>query len=76
MPALWQALNTIASFLVVTLLFATIYKYLPDVKISWRHVWIGAAVTAALFSAGKYFISLYLGQTAMASAFGAAGSGG
>jgi membrane protein len=74
MPALWQALNTIASFLVVTLLFATIYKYLPDVKISWRHVWIGAAVTAALFSAGKYVISLYLGQTAMASAFGAAGS--
>ncbi len=74
MPALWQALNIGASFLLVTLLFAMIYKYLPDVKIIWKHVWIGAAVTAALFTAGKYIISIYLGQTAVGSAFGAAGS--
>ncbi|MGI9114616.1 MAG: YihY/virulence factor BrkB family protein [Chthoniobacterales bacterium] len=73
-PALWQALNIGASFLLVTLLFAMIYKYLPDVKIIWKHVWIGAAVTAALFTAGKYIISIYLGQTAIGSAFGAAGS--
>jgi membrane protein len=74
MPALWQTLNIAVSFLLITLLFAMIYKYLPDVKITWRDVWIGAAVTAALFTGGKYLISLYLGQTAMASAFGAAGS--
>lgn len=60
--------------MLIALLFAMIYKYLPDVKISWRHVWIGAAVTAVLFTVGKYIISLYIGQTAMASAFGAAGS--
>jgi membrane protein len=47
---------------------------LPDVVISWKDVWIGAAVTALLFSAGKYLIGIYLGRTATASAFGAAGS--
>lgn len=73
-PALWQASNIIVSFLVVGFLFAMIYKYLPDAKITWKNVWIGAAVTAALFTVGKYVISLYLGQTAMGSAFGAAGS--
>ena len=74
MPALWQTLNVVTSFLLAALLFALIYKYLPDAKITWNDVWIGAAVTAALFTAGKYVISLYLGQTAIASAFGAAGS--
>lgn len=74
MPWLWQSANIIASFFVAALLFAMIYKYLPDVRLVWKDVWIGAAVTAALFTAGKYVIGLYLGQTAMASAFGAAGS--
>ena len=73
-PALWQASNIVVSFLVVGFLFAMIYKYLPDAKITWKNVWIGAAVTAALFTVGKYVISLYLGQTALGSAFGAAGS--
>ncbi len=73
-PALWQGVNIMVSFLAVGLLFAMIYKYLPDAKITWTNVWIGAAVTAALFTAGKYLISLYIGQTAMGSAFGAAGS--
>ncbi|MHA3771228.1 YihY/virulence factor BrkB family protein [Verrucomicrobiota bacterium sgz303538] len=73
-PLLWQALNVIASFVIAALLFAMIYKYLPDVKISWRDVRIGSFVTAALFTVGKYLIGLYLGQTAVASAFGAAGS--
>ncbi len=73
-PALWQGVNIATSFLAVGFLFAMIYKYLPDAKITWKNVWIGAAVTAALFTAGKYAISLYLGQTAMGSAFGAAGS--
>ena len=74
MPFVWQAMNIVTSFVVVAVLFAMIYKYLPDAKITWKDVWIGAAVTSALFTAGKYVISLYLGQTATASAFGAAGS--
>ncbi len=74
LPVLWQTLNIITSFVVVALLFAMIYKYLPDAVINWRDVWIGSAVTSALFTVGKYAISLYLGQTATASAFGAAGS--
>lgn len=73
-PVMWETLNIIASFLIVAALFAMIYKYLPDAVIAWRDVWIGALVTAALFTGGKYLISLYLGQTATASAFGAAGS--
>ena len=51
-----------------------IYKYLPDVQIEWRDVWIGALVTSILFESGKYLISIYLGHTAIGSAFGAAGS--
>ena len=73
-PVLWQAANIITSFVIAAVLFAMIYKYLPDAKIAWSDVWIGGAVTAALFTAGKYVIGLYLGQTAVASAFGAAGS--
>lgn len=73
-PMLWQMLNTITSFVLIALLFALIYRYLPDAVIAWRDVWIGASATAALFTLGKYAISLYLGQTATASAFGAAGS--
>jgi membrane protein len=73
-PWLWQAANIIASFFVVAVLFAMIYKFLPDVVISWMDVWIGAAATALLFTAGKYLIGVYLGQAATASAFGAAGS--
>lgn len=73
-PWFWQTSNVIASFFVVAVLFAMIYKFLPDVVISWRDVWIGAAVTAVLFTGGKYLIGVYLGKTATASAFGAAGS--
>ena len=73
-PWVWQMANTVSSFFVVAVLFAAIYKLLPDVIISWKDVWIGAAVTALLFSAGKYLIGIYLGRTATASAFGAAGS--
>ena len=51
-----------------------IYKYLPDARIAWRDVWVGAAVTALLFTGGKYLIGIYLGRTAVASTFGAAGS--
>ena len=73
-PWVWQMANVVSSFLVIAILFAMIYKFLPDVVISWKDVWIGAAVTALLFTAGKYLIGIYLGRTATASAFGAAGS--
>jgi len=56
------------------LLFASIYKILPDVEIAWSDVWIGAAVTAALFALGKLGIGLYLGRSSFSSAYGAAGS--
>jgi membrane protein len=69
-----QAVNLAVSFGVITLLFAMIYRYLPDATIAWRDVWFGAAVTAALFSVGKSLIGLYLGATGVASAYGAAGS--
>jgi membrane protein len=71
---LWQLLNGIVSFGFITLLFAMIYKILPDVKIAWRHVWIGAAVTALLFTIGKFLIGLYLGRSTVTSSYGAAGS--
>ena len=60
--------NVVSSFFVVAVLFAMIYKFLPDVVIAWRDVWIGAAVTALLFTGGKYAIGIYLGKTATASA--------
>jgi membrane protein len=62
------------SFGMVTVLFAMIYKFIPRVQIAWRDVWVGAAVTAVLFAAGKLLIGLYLGKSTVASAFGAAGS--
>ena len=69
-----QVLNFIVSFVVITLLFAVIYKVLPDVKIAWRDVWIGAVVTAFLFNVGKFLIGQYLSRSTTASVFGAAGS--
>lgn len=69
-----ELLNFVISFIVITVMFAAIYKVLPDVKIDWRDVWIGAAVTALLFTIGKFAIGLYLGRSSPASAYGAAGS--
>ncbi|HEY5898799.1 MAG TPA: YihY/virulence factor BrkB family protein [Burkholderiales bacterium] len=62
------------SFALTTLLFAMIYKIIPRVRIAWRDVWVGAAVTAALFALGKLLIGFYIGKTSVASVFGAAGS--
>ncbi len=59
---------------VVMLLFAIIFKYLPDAEIHWRDVWIGAAITAILFAIGKWALGLYLGSGSAASAYGAASS--
>lgn len=69
-----QILNQAVSLIIFTLLFALIYKYLPDVHIKWRDVWFGAACTAILFSLGKYGIGEYLGRSAVGSSYGAAGS--
>jgi membrane protein len=66
--------NGVASYLLVMLLFALIYRILPDVRLSWREVWTGGAVTALLVAAGKAVIGLYLGHTSTASTYGAAGS--
>jgi membrane protein len=64
----------IFDFGVVVLLFAMIFKFLPDVKIQWRDVWIGAVMTAILFGVGKWLLGLYLGSGAAGSAYGAASS--
>jgi membrane protein len=67
-------LDFVVSFLIVTLLFAMIYKFLPDARIEWRDVWIGAALTSVLFTIGKTLIGLYLGSAGVTSVYGAAGS--
>ncbi|HET9024158.1 MAG TPA: YhjD/YihY/BrkB family envelope integrity protein [Burkholderiaceae bacterium] len=69
-----QLLNLALNFALFTTAFALIYKFMPRVKIEWRDVWIGAAVTSLLFSIGKFLIGLYIGKSAIASGFGAAGS--
>jgi membrane protein len=71
---LWEALNVVISLGVITLLFAMVYKVLPDRKLAWGDVWVGALVTAGLFTIGKLLIGLYLGTTSLASTYGAAGS--
>jgi membrane protein len=67
-------INDLVSFGVITLLFALIFKVLPDVKIAWRDVWTGAAVTSLLFTAGKFLLGWYLGRSTTITAYGAAGS--
>jgi membrane protein len=67
-------LNFLISFGLVTLLFAAIYDILPDVKIAWKDVWIGAAATALLFTLGRTLLGIYLGSAAVGSTFGAASS--
>ena len=69
-----QAMNFLFSFALVTLLFAMIYKILPSVHIAWKDVAIGSVITAALFSVGKALIGVYLGNSAVTSSYGAAGS--
>lgn len=62
------------SVIVITLLFAVIFKVLPDVHVAWKDVWVGAAVTAAMFILGRHLIAFYLAYTAPASTYGAAGA--
>jgi len=72
--ALLQGVELVVSFTVVTLLFAMIYNFLPDVEIAWGDVWVGSVITALLFAVGKFAIGLYLGRSSFGSAYGAAGS--
>jgi membrane protein len=68
------AINVVISLAVIGLLFAAMFKVLPDAKIAWRDVWVGAGVTAALFMVGKFLIGFYLGKSNPGEAYGAAGS--
>ena len=69
---LWAVVNWLISFLMTTFLFAMVYKFLPDVHVAWRDVWIGATVTALLFTVGKSLLGIYLGN--QGSSYGIAGS--
>ncbi len=69
-----KILNFVISFGVITFLFAAIYKFLPDAKIPWSNLWVGAAVTAILFNIGRFLIGLYLENGSVSSSYGAAGS--
>ena len=72
--AVASSIEVALSFLVITVVFAMIYKIVPRVRIDWKDVWIGAATTSLLFTVGKFLIGVYIGRTAIASGFGAAAS--
>jgi len=67
-----NAVNVFVSFALITLMFAMIYKWMPRVKVAWRDVWIGAALTSLLFTVGTTLIGQYVGRSGVASPFGAA----
>jgi membrane protein len=69
-----RLLELAVSLLVLTFVFALLYKYVPDAEIGWRDVWLGGLITAVLFTLGKTAIGFYLGQASVGSAYGAAGS--
>ncbi|MDQ6893585.1 MAG: YihY/virulence factor BrkB family protein [Acidobacteriota bacterium] len=69
-----EGIHLLTSFLIFALLFAAIFRILPDAEIAWRDVWLGSIVTSFLFSVGKYLIGLYLGRSSLTSPFGSAGS--
>ena len=73
-PLAWNGVNVLVSLVVTTALFALLYRFLPDVRLRWRDVTIGAFVTAVLFTIGQQLIGLYLGQSSVASSYSAAGS--
>ncbi|MGH7940895.1 MAG: YihY/virulence factor BrkB family protein [Limisphaerales bacterium] len=71
---LWKLIDFGASLAVITLLFAMIFKMLPDVRIAWGDVWVGSVITALLFTVGKFLLGAYLGRSSLSSAYGAVGS--
>jgi len=72
--ALWHIVEMFFSFVVITVLMAGIFRLLPDLKIEWRDVWLGAALTSILFVLGKFALGIYFAKSAVGSSFGAAGS--
>ena len=72
--ALWQATQLLLSAVVLTALFAAVFRHLPEARVTWRDVTLGAALTAVLFVIGKFALGLYLTKASVGSAFGAAGS--
>ncbi|NEQ83385.1 MAG: YihY/virulence factor BrkB family protein, partial [Moorea sp. SIO2I5] len=70
----WTILDLLVSFGILSLMFALVYKYLPDVKIAWKDVWVGSIITTLLFNLGKWLLSWYLGRSSFSSSYGAAGS--
>jgi membrane protein len=70
----WELLNVLVSLCMITILFALVFKFIPDAEIEWRDVWLAAAFTAILFTIGKVGIGFYLGHSALASVYGAAAS--
>ena len=73
-PSLLNVADLVSNLMVITLLFGLLFKVMPDVRLRWREVWIGALLTAVLFTGGRYLIALYLGHSTVASIYGAAGS--
>jgi membrane protein len=71
---LLKSLNFTVSLAIITTLFAAIFKFLPDVELAWRDVWLGGFLTALLFNAGKFAIGVYLGHSSFASVYGVTGS--
>jgi membrane protein len=69
-----RIVHLILSFAFTTVLFAMIFKILPDIPVEWEEVWLGAVIAALMFTLGKYLISLYIGSSNMASTYGAAGA--
>jgi membrane protein len=74
LPAVWSLISMLVSIVVTSGLFALLFRFLPDVRLRWKDVTTGAVVTAVLFTIGQQVIGLYLGQSSMASSYGAAGS--
>ncbi|HEX7862490.1 MAG TPA: YihY/virulence factor BrkB family protein [Verrucomicrobiae bacterium] len=74
MGPVFQVIHLVATFGVLTLLFALMFKYVPDAKVAWKDVWFGALVTAALFVVGKFALGMYLGKSSIVSTYAAAGA--
>jgi membrane protein len=70
----WTIAHTVTFFLLITLLFAMMFKILPDAKVPWRDVWVGSVLTAIMFTVGKSLIGVYLGNASIGRAYGGAGS--
>ncbi len=70
----WELGNSVVSLLVIALLFALIYRVVPDAPITWKDVWLGSLIAAVLFVLGKFMLGFYFGRSAFASSYGAAGS--